>query len=355
MRWVLIRTHRSQNLVLRPNVGCDMTNQDRQWFVTTEEVVIFWKTTRSRSWLVTTKYPFFAMSGVGFSPRVFPRPTYPPLSETIVQMVRSVGFQSGVLGTLICLLIYPSYLQLMLWFKNVLGDNYNDAMLVTILLSISHTGTFVVINGLFGLFDYFSFFQEFKLARKPYMIPKLSLVARCLIEALIGQLVISPLGAYYLLYPAFINHGMVDSFSPLPSPFELFRGFCLANLFNGITFYCSHRLFHSKLLYATFHKQHHEFNGTIGIAAEYANPIEQIFANMIPTLAGMILYPTHPLCVAVWLVSFAFLFLYSSSCSLFVFDKPMKHIVATHSKILSLINYGSLMPMKRSIMTIITQ
>lgn len=49
--------------------------------------------------------------------------------------------------------------------------------------------------------------------------------------------------------------------------------------------------------------QHHEFAGTIGIAAEYANPVEQIFANMLPTLGGVIFFPTHPLCAGVWLVS----------------------------------------------------
>lgn len=47
----------------------------------------------------------------------------------------------------------------------------------------------------------------------------------------------------------------------------------------------------------------------MGIAAEYANPIEQIFANMIPSLLGMILFPTHPLCVAIWLVSSNLLFI----------------------------------------------
>ena len=49
--------------------------------------------------------------------------------------------------------------------------------------------------------------------------------------------------------------------------------------------------------------QHHEFAGTVGIAAEYANPVEQVFANMLPTLGGVIFFPTHPLLVAVWLVS----------------------------------------------------
>lgn len=243
------------------------------------------------------------MSGVGFSPRIYPRPKYNPLSETLLQMLRSIVFQSGVLGTIICLITYPIYYQFMLWVQNLLGENSNEAMLVTIILSIAHTGTYVFVNGIFGILDYFSLFQEYKLARKPYMIPKQSLLLRCLIEALVGQFIFSPLGAYYLLYPAFRNSGMVDSLAPLPSVYELFRGFCVANLFNGVTFYAAHRLFHSKFLYSAIHKQHHEFNGTIGIAAEYANPIEQIFANMIPSLAGMALFPTHPLCVAVWLVS----------------------------------------------------
>jgi hypothetical protein len=41
-------------------------------------------------------------------------------------------------------------------------------------------------------------------------------------------------------------------------------------------FYWTHRLFHSKYFYAKYHKQHHEYAGTIGFAAEYAHPLEQI-------------------------------------------------------------------------------
>lgn len=241
--------------------------------------------------------------GVGFSPRVYPRPKYISLFDTLVQILRSVVFQSGVIGTIITILIYPFYIQFMTWLKNNLGDYGNDAMLVTIVLSISHTATYILVNGIFGSFDYFQLFQEYKLARKPYMNPKKELIFKCLLEALIGQLILNPLGTYYLLYPGFTKSGMSEVFSPLPTNFELFRGYCVANLFNGVTFYFAHRLFHSKLLYPIFHKQHHEFNGTMGIAAEYANPIEQIFANMIPSLLGLIFFPTHPLCVAIWLVS----------------------------------------------------
>lgn len=247
--------------------------------------------------------------GIGFSPRVFPRPKYISLFDTLIQMLRSIVFQSGVIGTILTILSYPLYIKWMMWMKNILGEYGNDAILITILLSISHTATYVLVNGLFGIFDYFQYFQEYKLVRKSYMNPKKDLIIKCLLEAALGQFILSPLGTYYLLYPGFTKHGMTDVFSALPTNFELFRGYCVANLFNGVMFYFAHRLFHSKLLYPIFHKQHHEFNGTMGIAAEYANPIEQIFANMIPSLLGMILFPTHPLCVAIWLVSSNLLFI----------------------------------------------
>ena len=43
---------------------------------------------------------------------------------------------------------------------------------------------------------------------------------------------------------------------------------CLA--FLEFSFYWSHRLLHHPALYARLHKQHHEYKGPIGFAAEYA-------------------------------------------------------------------------------------
>ncbi len=45
---------------------------------------------------------------------------------------------------------------------------------------------------------------------------------------------------------------------------------------NSGLFYWTHRLVHTKLFYTRVHKQHHEYNGTIGFTAEYAHPFEQI-------------------------------------------------------------------------------
>ena len=52
--------------------------------------------------------------------------------------------------------------------------------------------------------------------------------------------------------------------------------------------------------YFTF-PQHHSFTGTIGFAAEYANPVEVVISNQIPTVGGVLFWGCHPLCVTIWI------------------------------------------------------
>jgi len=60
--------------------------------------------------------------------------------------------------------------------------------------------------------------------------------------------------------------------------------FCM--ICEDFTFYFSHRLLHWRVIYPYIHKIHHQHIITIGIAAEYAHPIEFIFGNLIPTTMG---------------------------------------------------------------------
>jgi sterol desaturase/sphingolipid hydroxylase (fatty acid hydroxylase superfamily) len=247
-------------------------------------------------------------SQVGASPRIYPRPKYISLYSTICQILRNTVWQSGVIGTVLTVACYPLYIPFYTALKAALGEYGNDAAMFAILLTLVHVVTYITINGTFAVYDHYGYYQEFKLSRKPYMAPKKGLIVKALLEAAVGQLVLGPIGAYYLLFSVFKKYGMLDFNSPLPTPLSIFTTFCIAHLFNGIAFYFAHRLFHTKALYATFHKQHHEFTGTIGIAAEYANPVEQIVANILPTLGGVMFFGTHPLCVGVWLVSFLLFF-----------------------------------------------
>lgn len=47
-------------------------------------------------------------------------------------------------------------------------------------------------------------------------------------------------------------------------------------------FYGSHLLLHSKRFYTRIHKFHHTFTSPVAVAAQYAHPIEHLFANILP-------------------------------------------------------------------------
>merc|ERR1712224_449646 len=96
--------------------------------------------------------------------------------------------------------------------------------------------------------------------------------------------------------------GMPEVAAPLPTRHSIAMSMVIAHLFNDWGFYFAHRAFHHPWLYARFHKQHHTFQGTTGIAAEFASPVESILANQGPTMGGMLLFGRHPVLVIVWLL-----------------------------------------------------
>merc|ERR1711943_41191 len=77
--------------------------------------------------------------------------------------------------------------------------------------------------------------------------------------------------------------------------------FAMSILLNDVAFYVAHRTIHHKRLYSWIHKQHHSYTGSVGFAAEYAHPIEQVFANQLPSVAGCLFFGAHPLIFFVWL------------------------------------------------------
>ena len=59
-------------------------------------------------------------------------------------------------------------------------------------------------------------------------------------------------------------------------------------LFLEVAFYWSHRALHHPALYKHLHKQHHEYKGTIGFAAEYASVGEQVCRWSVPSAANIV-------------------------------------------------------------------
>ena len=72
-------------------------------------------------------------------------------------------------------------------------------------------------------------------------------------------------------------------------------------LFLECTFYWSHRLLHHPSVYKSWHKQHHEYRGSIGFAAEYAHFVEQVVSNYLSSAGLIIVLGAHPLVWLVWL------------------------------------------------------
>ena len=132
------------------------------------------------------------------------------------------------------------------------------------------------------------------------MIPSKDLLTHLGIEQAISQLVVGPVVAYYG-YRVFQQFSL-DLDAPLPSYLDSMINFAVFFVVNDVLFYWAHRLLHSKTLYKRIHKQHHEFRGSVGYAAEYAHFLEGIFSNQLPTFAGIFVIPSlHPLFFFVWI------------------------------------------------------
>lgn len=71
-------------------------------------------------------------------------------------------------------------------------------------------------------------------------------------------------------------------------------------LVEEIAFYYSHRLLHHPMFYKHIHKMHHEWTAPIGVTSIYAHPIEHIFSNMIPPIAGPLLTGAHIATAIMW-------------------------------------------------------
>jgi sterol desaturase/sphingolipid hydroxylase (fatty acid hydroxylase superfamily) len=70
-----------------------------------------------------------------------------------------------------------------------------------------------------------------------------------------------------------------------------------------LTFYWAHRIIHHPKLY-WIHKQHHEYNVTISLAAQYAHPIETLLNSVTVGIGYKLMskvYPVHIFTIIIWI------------------------------------------------------
>ncbi|KAE8379797.1 fatty acid hydroxylase superfamily-domain-containing protein [Aspergillus bertholletiae] len=94
------------------------------------------------------------------------------------------------------------------------------------------------------------------------------------------------------------SYTLTSTFPALPI---IARDFVLSLLAREALFYYAHRFLHRPYFYVRIHKQHHKFTAPISLAAQFAHPIEQIFANALPISLPPQLLGSHVLTFWVFL------------------------------------------------------
>ena len=75
-------------------------------------------------------------------------------------------------------------------------------------------------------------------------------------------------------------------FHAFPSNSEILWQLAIFIVVEDFLCYWNHRDLHVSWLYKRFHKVHHSFKNTVGVASEYAHPVEFALSNVLPFVMG---------------------------------------------------------------------
>jgi sterol desaturase/sphingolipid hydroxylase (fatty acid hydroxylase superfamily) len=203
----------------------------------------------------------------------------------------------AVLLVLATKVLFPRYSE---WVKAMLAKGYTEERAFAYAATAAHLAIYFSMFGFYEFIEYFGIFRQYKLARTAGQEPALAMKTKTVVEFLVSQ-VLNFFALGPVVFRTLRNRGASSSTADLPSNMEMFNQFAFANVFNRITFALAHRAFHHGPLYRAIHKKHHQYVGTVSIAAENAHPVEAIIANAIPSIGGCMLLGSHPLVFLVWL------------------------------------------------------
>ena len=184
-----------------------------------------------------------------------------------------------------------------IWDEYIYSFGLDERVLFVLGTWFIHLLTFWSLNVFFFLIFRLGLFKEKRILGDQR--PSEDLVWRTIRHCLFNHLIVQPIVIYFA-YPGFTYFGM-KIFSPLPSISTILRDFAISVAINDTVFYWSHRLLHHKSIYKYIHKQHHQYNVSIGIAAEYAHPLEDIVSNILPTIGGCLILGSHAFTLWLWL------------------------------------------------------
>ena len=235
------------------------------------------------------------LGGATSTPRMNPRPKPLPTSEVVQEFV-TCAIRGPLLAALATKAVEPYYRR---WLEGFLARGGTHAQAFATSLISMHLTLYFGMFGMFEAFDRLKLFQEYKIPRTQPQLPTFAMELRTMAELTVGQVL-----NYFLaqrLHDFMVNKlGAPLGTAPLPSFAKMVASYSLSYTLNRVLFASVHRLFHYGPLYRFAHRKHHQYVGSVSIAAEHAHPVEALTANLIPSIAGSILTRQHPLLWFVW-------------------------------------------------------
>jgi sterol desaturase/sphingolipid hydroxylase (fatty acid hydroxylase superfamily) len=186
------------------------------------------------------------------------------------------------------------------WWQQFLATNFSgvdERLLFTVGMYLMNIVVFWGLNAILYVFYHFNLFPE-KRINKGEMPPQ-DLINECLIHLGVNHFLIYPVAVYFA-FPLFKHFGMEIN-APVPPVSVFLRDFAVSIALNDTLFYWAHRMLHHASIYQYIHKKHHRFNMSIGIASAFAHPVEDVLANLIPTLVGCMIMGSHVVVLWAWL------------------------------------------------------
>lgn len=247
-----------------------------------------------------------------------PRPLH-AIFHAVLYLVRN----SVLVAFFAVFVVQPLFFNVYLQLPGIRSLNEWQLYVVTMYLCC-HALPWLVYNGCFAFMDSLHpelgssplkrlppfaalgrYLATYKLPRRRTQLPSGALVKRTISGALVDQYVVVPLVGVLLTLKGASrlssSRTPLRGFSPdemtaywantdvsgfLLSFVALVPHFVISNVCNEVGFYAAHATLHSNpTLYRLFHKKHHEYTGTISIAAEYATSLEKVLANNLPSVA----------------------------------------------------------------------
>ena len=195
------------------------------------------------------------------------------------------------------LLVYPLYCLL---------PHHNSTLLVVVGVPIvmgTNRLTFnLIMNHIYA--SKYPYFEQYRIMNKPWPWEAdekgySKQYKEIIINTMKGLFISFPLLLYCLIYFNLVEY--VSDVDLYPSIIENFKDITIFAIVFETFFYWGHRLFHTPWLYKTFHKQHHEYEVTVSIAAIYNHPLDYMLTNIIPALLGQVfLGKVHVITVYFW-------------------------------------------------------